>query len=66
MVADVDRDGSGGETHGEDEEVSSDDFFDASEGPIIGLDRLSLRAASESVQVKVAAAAAPKTSPSVQ
>ena len=50
VVADVDRDGDG-ETRGEDEEEdSSDDFFDAGEGAVIGPDRLSLRAASESGQ----------------
>ena len=52
VVADVDRDGDGdGETRGEDEEEdSSDDFFDAGEGAVIGPDRLSSRAASESGQ----------------
>ena len=50
LVADLDRDGDG-ETRGEDEEEdSSDDFFDADEGAVIGPDRLSLRAASESGQ----------------
>ena len=49
VVADVERDGDG-ETRGEDEEYSSDDFFDAGEGAVIGPDRLSLRAASESGQ----------------
>ena len=50
VVADVDRDGDG-KTGGEDEEEdSSKDFFDASEGAVIGPDRLSLRAASESGQ----------------
>ena len=50
LVADLDRDGNG-ETRGEDEEEdSSDDFFDAGEGAVIGPDRLSLRAASESGQ----------------
>ena len=49
MVADVERDGDG-ETRGEDEEDSSDDFFDAGEGAVIGPDRLSLRAVSESGQ----------------
>ena len=34
----------------EDEEEDSSDFFDASEGTVIGSDRLSLRAASESSQ----------------
>ena len=49
VVADVDRDGDGdGETRGEDEEDSSDDFFDAGEGAVIGPDRLCLRAAPES------------------
>ena len=49
---DVDRDGDCGETRGEvdEEEDSSDDFFDAGEGAVIGPDRLSLRAASESGQ----------------
>ena len=51
MVADVDRDGGDGETRDEDEEEdSSDHFFDAGEGAVIGPDRLSLRAASESGQ----------------
>ena len=55
IVANVvvaERDGAGdGETRGEDEdEDSSDDFFDAGEGAVIGPDRLSLRAASESRQ----------------
>ena len=50
LVADLDRDGDD-ETRGEDEEEdSSDDFFDADEGAVIGHDRLSLRAASESGQ----------------
>ena len=47
-VADVDRDGDS-ETRGEDEEDFSDDF-DAGEGAVIGPDRLSSRAASESGQ----------------
>ena len=52
VVTDVDRDGDGdGETRGEgEEEGSSDDLFDAGEGAVIGPDRLSLRAASESGQ----------------
>ena len=52
VVAGVDQDGEGdGETRGEDEEEdSSDDFFDAGEGAVIGPDRLSSRAASESGQ----------------
>ena len=50
MVANVTRDGDG-ETRGEDEEEdSSDDYFDSGEGAVIGPDRLSLRAASESGQ----------------
>ena len=49
VVVDVDRDGDG-ETHGEDEEDSSDVLFDAGEGVVIGGDRLSLHAASESSQ----------------
>ena len=49
MVAEVDRDGDG-ETRGEDEEDSSDNFFDAGEGAVIASDHLSLRAASESGQ----------------
>ena len=64
VIADVDRGGDGdGETRGEDEEEdSSNDFFDTGEGAVIGPDRLSSRAASESGQS--AAAAAQKTTPS--
>ena len=52
VVADVDRDGDSGEPRGEvdEEEDSSDDFFDAGEGAVLAGDRLSLRAASESGQ----------------
>jgi hypothetical protein len=46
--AEVVPDGNG-ETHEDEEEDSSDDFFDAGEGAVIP-DRLSLRAASESGQ----------------
>ena len=45
MVADGDGDG---ETRGEDEEDSSDAFFDAGEVVVVGSDRLSLHAASQS------------------
>ena len=47
MVADGDGDG---ETRGEDEEDSSDAFFDAGEVVVVGSDRLSLHGASESSQ----------------
>ena len=52
MVADVDREGDRGETRGEvdEEEDSSDNFFDAGEGAVIGTDCLSLHTASESGQ----------------
>ena len=65
VVVDVDRDGDG-ETHGEDEEDSSDVFFDAGEGVVISGDRLSLHAVTQPQRAaKVAAAAAPKTIPSI-
>ena len=50
VVADVDQDGDGdGETCSEDEdEYSSDNFFDAGEGTVIGPDRFPSRAAPES------------------
>ena len=54
VVADVvvtDGDGDGdGETRHEDEEDSSDDFFDAGEGAVISPDCLPLHATSESGQ----------------
>ena len=50
VVADVMVADSDGERHCEDKEDSSDDFFDSGEGAVIGPDRLSLRAASESGQ----------------
>lgn len=48
VVGDGDAD-AGEETHKDEGENSSDDFFDAGEGPLIG-DRISLCAASESGQ----------------
>jgi hypothetical protein len=48
VVGDGDA-GAGKETRKDEEEDSSDDFFDAGEGPLIG-DRISLCAASESGQ----------------
>ena len=49
VVADANR--AGDETRGEDEEEdSSDDFFDAGEGTVLAAVRLSLRATSESGQ----------------
>ena len=53
-----------GETRGEDEEeYSSDDFFDAGERAAIDHDRISLRAASESGQS--GGGGVPETTPSV-
>ena len=66
VVADVDRDGDGGETRGEvDEEDLSDDFFDAVKAPSSRATASPYARPRRAAKVKVAAEAAPRTTPSV-